>query len=98
MQTIVGLTPISDHQVLSQLVSDSAHLFADEEQDLPRALDGVEELVPPDRWGWVKQQILKLVFVARSSSDGVLVLDANTIHLQPRVWLHGQGKNSGGST
>lgn len=87
IERVVILAPVGDHQVLSPLMCDGVQLVSDEEQDLPRTFGAVEELVPPNRRGWVKQQVLKLGFVARSASDGVLVLDADTILLQPRVWL-----------
>jgi hypothetical protein len=84
------MAPAADHDVLRALESDGVQLLADEDQDVPLAFAAVEELVPNDRQGWVKQQVLKLAFVARSASEGVLVLDADTILLQPKVWLDGQ--------
>jgi hypothetical protein len=39
------------------------------------------------RSNWVLQQYLKTVSVADSRSDGVLIVDADTILLRPRVWL-----------
>jgi hypothetical protein len=87
---VVVLAPRDDHQALIPQVDDFVRLVADEEQQLSKAFRALEELVPPHRQGWVKQQVLKLAFVARSTSLGVLVLDADTILLQPRVWLYGQ--------
>lgn len=39
------------------------------------------------RSGWVIQQILKVEHVSRSKSPGVLVVDSDTILLEPREWL-----------
>ena len=40
-----------------------------------------------ERYGWVLQQLLKILYVSRSDSDGVLVLDADTVLLCQRNWL-----------
>ena len=39
--------------------------------------------------GWYRQQILKFLFV-RSSTQDVLVLDADTVMLRPRQWISGR--------
>jgi hypothetical protein len=90
IQRVVILAPMRDHQDLFPLARDGVQLVADEEQELPLAFRAVEELLPPNRRGWVKQQVLKLAFVARSQANGVLVLDADTVLLKPRVWLEGR--------
>jgi len=43
-------------------------------------------------YGWVLAQYLKIWSVANSDSAGVLVLDADTILLSPRVFLDAEGK------
>jgi hypothetical protein len=40
------------------------------------------------RAGWVYQQLLKIEYVSNSQSDGVLVCDADTLLIQPRMWLN----------
>lgn len=40
-----------------------------------------------DRYGWVLQQILKILFVRNSSYLGVLVVDADTALLTSRIWI-----------
>lgn len=40
-----------------------------------------------DRYGWILQQLLTTAYVAGSSQKGVLVLDADTLLLKPRVLL-----------
>jgi hypothetical protein len=40
-----------------------------------------------DRYGWVLQQLLTLTFVLRSSSPGILVINADTFLLRRQVWL-----------
>jgi hypothetical protein len=40
-----------------------------------------------ERYGWVLQQILKLLFVKKSSNVGVLVVDADTALLTKRTWI-----------
>lgn len=39
------------------------------------------------RYGWAFQQLLKIQMVSKSTSNGVLVVDADTILLHPRNWL-----------
>jgi hypothetical protein len=89
VEQVVILAPISDHYALTPVQGDGVKLLADEDQNLPRTLGAVEELVPTQRQGWVKQQVLKLAYVACSKSAGVLVLDADTILLRSRIWLDG---------
>jgi hypothetical protein len=43
-------------------------------------------------YGWVLAQYLKIWTVSNSSSKGVLVLDADTILISPRLFLDGSGK------
>jgi hypothetical protein len=45
-----------------------------------------------ERYGWILQQIIKLKFTLDSSCDGVLIIDADTILLRPRLWLDGSGR------
>lgn len=45
-----------------------------------------------NRYGWVLQQVLKILFVSQSDSDGVLVVDADTALLCQRNWLDSGGK------
>jgi hypothetical protein len=39
------------------------------------------------RSGWVLQQLVKVAFVLNSDSNGVLVVDADTVLLEPRQWI-----------
>ena len=43
-------------------------------------------------YGWVLAQYLKIWTVATSESEGVLVLDADTLLLSPRIFLDRSGK------
>jgi hypothetical protein len=45
-----------------------------------------------NRYGWVLQQVLKILFVSQSDSDGVMVVDADTALLSQRNWLDLNGK------
>ena len=44
-----------------------------------------------NRSGWVIAEFLKLAFVCTSNSDGVLVIDADTILFKKKVWLDSSG-------
>jgi uncharacterized protein Usg len=41
----------------------------------------------PEKFGWILQQFLKLESVQNSKSAGVLIIDADTILLEDRLWL-----------
>lgn len=41
----------------------------------------------PEKYGWILQQFLKLESVLKSDSAGVLIIDADTIILEDRLWL-----------
>jgi hypothetical protein len=43
------------------------------------------------RFGWVLQQFLKVKYVSNSTLSGVLVVDADTILLEPRTWVDLEG-------
>lgn len=45
----------------------------------------------PRRVGWVTQQLVKVSYVAASRARAVLVLDADTLLLHPRVWIASSG-------
>jgi len=44
-----------------------------------------------ERAGWVVQQVLKNQFVLKSTSPGVLVVDADTLLIEARAWLDPKG-------
>jgi hypothetical protein len=44
------------------------------------------------RYGWVLQQVLSLKYVLQSSSNGILLLDADTMVLRKVGWLDSKGK------
>lgn len=41
----------------------------------------------PEKFGWILQQFLKLESVEKSKSAGVLIIDADTMLLEDRLWL-----------
>jgi hypothetical protein len=44
------------------------------------------------RFGWILQQILKILFVSQSKASAVLVVDADTVLTTSRNWLDNRGK------
>jgi len=44
------------------------------------------------RSGWVIQQLLKVEYVSRSQQMGVLVVDSDTLLLEPRMWIDHDGR------
>jgi hypothetical protein len=45
-----------------------------------------------NRSGWSKAEFIKLIYVSLSSEQGVLVVDADTLFLHPRVWINSELK------
>jgi hypothetical protein len=41
-----------------------------------------------DRFGWALQQILKVSYVLKSSHSGVLIVDADTVLIDEKLWLN----------
>lgn len=40
-----------------------------------------------NKYGWIIQQLLKISFVKEQNSSGVLIVDADTLVLEPTLWL-----------
>lgn len=64
----------------------------DEEMVIPKRIREKLRVEFPELYGWVLAQFLKIWTVADSTSDGVLVLDADTLLLSQRVFLSNEGK------
>jgi hypothetical protein len=60
---------------------DENSLVSEKNRDILRAKFG-------SRYGWVLQQLLALTFVMNSVSEGVLVINADTILTRKQVWLN----------
>jgi hypothetical protein len=54
-------------------------------------IQAINKFVPVERRGWIVQQILKFVVVLRGDVSATLVIDADTVLVQPRVWLDDKG-------
>ena len=54
-------------------------------------IQAINKFVPVERRGWIVQQILKFLVVIKSDVSATLVIDADTVLVQPRVWLDEQG-------
>jgi FkbM family methyltransferase len=66
-------------------------VFSDEYFLSPEMLQKVSNQVLQDRQGWVFQQLIKFAACLQSDKEACLVLDADTILIQPRVWLDSAG-------
>ena len=86
---VLLLSPRRDVGHLADLVTGDVSIQADEDLVLSRAFAAIDELVPAGRRGWVVQQVVKLAVAASASVPGVLVVDSDTVLLEPRVWLDG---------
>jgi hypothetical protein len=45
----------------------------------------------PDRFGWILQQVLVAQYILNSSSNNILIVDADTIIINPQVWVGDDG-------
>jgi hypothetical protein len=45
-----------------------------------------------ENYGWILQQLLTVAYVLKSSSKGVLAIDADTIMLRNTLWLNSKGE------
>jgi FkbM family methyltransferase len=52
----------------------------------------INHVFPVERIGWGKQQILKILTVMNSTEAASLIVDADTILLQPRMWFSLEGE------
>jgi hypothetical protein len=86
---LILVSPRRDLENMADLVGDDVSIRADEDVLHPRVISAIDELVPAERRGWVIQQVVKLTVVASASVEGVLVVDSDTVLLEPRVWLAG---------
>jgi|688.fasta_scaffold10592_14 hypothetical protein len=50
------------------------------------------KLKKPDRFGWILQQVLVAQYILNSNSKNILVVDADTIILNPQVWVGDDGR------
>ena len=41
----------------------------------------------PDKFGWILQQVLVASYIINSRSEYILVVDADTVLLRPRIWV-----------
>jgi FkbM family methyltransferase len=66
-------------------------LSSDEELLDDSLLAYVSDAVPVGRRGWVIQQLVKIAATMQSDRDACLIVDADTVLLQPRTWLADPG-------
>jgi hypothetical protein len=75
---------------LSQQLHNQTHelLYEVETETIPsQTLNDIKHYVPADKRGWVTKQILAMWVAYSSSEQGVLVIDADTILLNKRLFL-----------
>lgn len=63
-----------------------------EEDFLPTEFQqAISESSPPGREGWIRQQVIGLLYARESESPGVLVLDSDTILVNELTFLNAEG-------
>jgi FkbM family methyltransferase len=93
------LNPIGDVKLITnsnmvdvlQKKFPDCQVLSDEYFLSPEMIQKVSNQVLPDRQGWFLQQLIKFAACLQSDREACLVLDADTILIQPRVWLDSSG-------
>lgn len=67
-------------------------ILSDEQVLSQELIDELKKIVPPKRWGWSIQQLVKLAFAQTSEAKGVLIWDSDTLLTRPTIWLDSSGK------
>ena len=80
-----------NHEILNNLSKNSYVKVMSQDVYISETNQDRIKSVYPKRYGWVLQQLLKIEFVRNSESNGVLVLDADTVLAQDRNWLDSYG-------
>jgi hypothetical protein len=66
-------------------------VIADEDVLPGDVLAVINDSVPENRRGWICQQVIKFIATMKSSEVACLVLDADTILLEPKLWIDSTG-------
>jgi hypothetical protein len=83
--TVATTSDLLDHQLEIEKIV--VH-FVDENALVNEKNRSVLKIKFGPRYGWVLQQLLALTFVMNSKSEGVLVLNADTIITRKQTWLN----------
>jgi hypothetical protein len=96
ISNVVIVVPDSDVEMTKKII-----LKMDKNMNIPIVVVRENEYIPieirsklkqkfEERYGWILQQVIKVHYTAQSKAQAVLVIDADTVLLQP---LKGIGKN-----
>ncbi len=87
------IVPDSDLSAANQIFGGDAsiHVIAETEVLGDKIIESIK---PKFGWraGWVIQQLLKFEYSSTAATDGVLIIDSDTLLIQPRTWLTSDGK------
>lgn len=82
------ISVITNCPELIEIPADSEVEVFTEVNYLPKSIqEHVKRNIPPAVQGWVSKQLIVMYFVYTSKQDGVLTVDADTILLNPRIFL-----------
>jgi uncharacterized protein Usg len=88
IKVIVPETQMSEcrKHINKQVSKFEVNIISESEILSPILIDKIKSRFP-EKFGWILQQFLKLESVRNSRSAGVLIIDADTILLEDRLWL-----------
>lgn len=94
---ITKITVVVPPNIVNEVKNSCVHLgsaleVVSEESLIPHHIFNKLNACFYERAGWVYQQLLKIEYVSNSKADGVLVCDADTLLIQPRMWLNSDGQ------
>lgn len=89
VKKVIVITPQSDTEVATKVLSSFGEKIFVVNEDNLISYEQRERLRIKfkNRYGWALQQILKVESVLKSNSDGVLIVDSDTLLIRSRNWL-----------
>lgn len=71
---------------------ENAEILDENELFSPQIMKEIRDKSPDGRFGWILQQLLKFKISSISNEIGTLIVDADTVLTQQRVWVEDSGK------
>ena len=91
IREIILITPSKYSEIL-RLNFPNCRVLTDDEVITEAQRAQIDAHFPNGRKSWVLQQVIKIMVALTSEVSGTLILDADTILLQKRVWLDRNGR------
>jgi hypothetical protein len=88
------VAPADQIRAISKVIPGEFQCLSDEDL-LPAPLaKQIDSNTPPNRRGWIRQQLLKILLTNHLGGHGTLLVDADTILLRRQKWISADGKQN----